>query len=462
MEREINLLIVDDEPEIRKTFSDILSIMGYRASTAGNGEEALEKLDEEFFDLLLLDHILPHSELQGLDILKLSRERYPDLAAIMITGHGTVPLVSDAFKAGLLDFVQKPVRPNTLQSAVERALRVSALSRENRYLRHQLAATTDFGEIIGQTTELLDIQEQVRRLAAVDVPVLIQGESGTGKELIARALHYGGVRQDGPFIPVNCTAIATELQESELFGHVKGAFTGADSDKDGLFETASSGTLFLDEIGDSSIDTQRKLLRALEESKVRRVGTAVEIPVDVRIVAATSKKLDETIEAGAFDEALWYRLNVFSIVLPTLRDRRLDIPMLVDHFLKKHSSKLGKQITNVNQDALDALVAYNWPGNVRELENIIQRAIILTDSDIITADALPDDLTGSSEADIGDLTVLRFSEAKRRFEASYIETQLRRTGGNISQAARASGMDRNNFRDKMRGYGIDPEAFAVP
>jgi len=461
LEREISLLIVDDELHVRETFSEILSEMGYRISVASSGEEALEKLDAEFFDLLLLDHMLPNSELQGLDILKLSRERYPNISAIMVTGHGTVPLVSDAFKAGVLDFVQKPVRPDALLSAVERALQVSALSRENRYLRHQLTERVDFEEIIGQAPEILGIHEQVRRLAAVDVPVLIQGESGTGKELIARALHYSGLRKSGPFIPVNCTAIATELQESELFGHVRGAFTGADSDKDGLFEAASGGTLFLDEIGDASLDTQRKLLRASEDAKIRRVGTAVEIPIDVRIVAATCRKLEEEIRAGEFDDALLYRLNVFSIVLPPLRERREDIPPLVDHLLSKHGSKLGKQITNVDQDALDILVEYNWPGNVRELENIVQRALILTDGDIITRDVLPDDLVGAPGTHLDDLTAFKFSEAKRRFEASYLEIQLKRTGGNISQAARASGMDRNNFRDKMRSHGIDPKEFVV-
>ena len=457
MAREISLLIVDDEPRIREDFSTFLTEAGYRVSTAGSGKEALEKLDAEFFDLLLLDHRLPDPEIQGLDVLRISRERYPDIAAIVITGHGTVPLASDAFRSGALDFIEKPVRIPDLLSTVDRALKLSALGRENRYLRHQLAAAYDFGGIIGQTPGILKIHEQMRRLSVVDVPVLIQGESGTGKELVARALHYGGLRKSGPFVPVNCTAITAALQESELFGHVRGAFTGADSDKAGLFETASDGTLFLDEIGDAGLDTQRKMLRALEESKIRRVGTSVEIPVQVRVVAATSRDLGEHIRSGVFDEGLFYRVNGFSIVIPPLRERREDIPLLVDHFLKKRGPKLGKHIAVVHQDALDILMNYDWPGNVRELENIIQRAMILTDGEIITADVLPDDLVGSTGTGMDDLTSVRFSEAKRSFEKLYVEAQLRKTKGNISQAAKISGMDRSNFREKMRHHGIDAE-----
>lgn len=458
MDRKVSLLIVDDDPRILDSFSEVLTGKGYKVSTAASRKEALAKLDEEFFDLLLLDllldHKLPESELQGLEILKIARERYPDIAAIIITAYGTVPLASDAFKSGVLDFIEKPVDNRTLLNAVERALRLSALSRENRYLRHQLVAAHGFTDIIGQTPEILKIHEQMRRLAIADVPVLIRGESGTGKELIAKALHYSGMRKNGAFVPVNCAALTTELQESELFGHVKGAFTGADSGKQGLFEIASGGTLFLDGIEGASLETQRKLLRALQESKIRRVGTSVEIPVNVRIIAATRRDLSEYIQSGKFDDGLFHRLSVFTITMPPLRERYGDIPLLVNHFLRKHGPKLGKQITEADQDTLQLLMTYNWPGNVRELENIIQRAMILADSEIITADALPDNLVISKAKNRTDLTSFRFSEAKHRFEKSYVEAQLRRTKGNISKAAKASGMSRNNFKGKMKNHKV--------
>lgn len=459
MGREIRILIVDDDQLILDGFSEVLTEEGYMVSPATSGTEALAKLDEEFFDLLLLDHRLPEPGPQGLDLLKISRKRYPDIAAIIVTGYGTMLLASDAFKLGVLDFVEKPVENRTLLDAVERSLRLSALSRENRYLRYQITAAYDSTDIVGLSPEMLEIHEQVRRLASVDIPVLIQGKSGTGKELVARALHDGGKRKAGAFIAVNCTTLTPELQESELFGHVRGAFTGADSDKQGLFETASGGTLFLDEIGDASLRTQRNLLRALQGSKIRRVGTSVEIDVDVRVVAATRRDLDEHIRSGKFDEGLFYRLRVDTIAMPPLRERREDIPLLVNHFLKKHGSKQGKQIGEVDQKTLRLLMEYDWPGNVRELENIIQRATILSDGEVITADALPDDLAISETKNGTDLTPLKFSEAKRRFEKSYVEAQLSRTKGNISQAAKASGMSRNNFKDKMRKHEASAEAF---
>ena len=386
------ILIIDDEAAIRESLETLLELEGYTIEVAVNGEAGLERIEENSYDLVLLDLALPGKS--GLEILPLIRERHPSLPVIMITAYGKVENVVDAIRSGAQNFVQKPWDNEKLLADIRSAIGLYRAEQENIHLRRAMKQRYNFANIIGKSEVMLRIFDLVAQVAPSRSTVLIQGESGTGKELIAKALHSSSPRKDKPFIAVNTGSMSTDLLESTLFGHVKGAFTSAIASKKGLFEVANSGTLFLDEIGNMGMDTQAKILRVLQDKRFMQLGGVQEIQVDVRIIAATNVDLRQAVRDGRFREDLFYRLNVISIDLPPLRSRREDIPLLAAHFLKHYADENGVPPRSLAPDALRALIDYDWPGNVRELENAIERGVVLSSSAVIGADLLPGHLTG--------------------------------------------------------------------
>jgi len=386
------ILIIDDEAAIRESLETLLSLEGFLVETATNGEEGLDRIQQNIYDLVLLDLALPGKN--GLEILQLIREFQPALPVIMITAYGKVDNIVDAIRLGAQNFVQKPWDNDKLLADIRSAIGRYHAEEENLQLRRALKQRYSFSNIVGKSEAMLRIFDLVAQVAPSRSTVLIQGESGTGKELIAKALHSNSGRKDKPFVPVNTGAMPTDLLESTLFGHVKGAFTSAVSAKKGLFEVANNGTLFLDEIGTMGMDTQAKVLRVLQDRRFMQLGGIQEIQVDVRIIAATNVDLKQAVREGKFREDLFYRLNVIAIDLPPLRSRREDIPLLVAHFLKHYTDENGFSERTLAADALRALVDYDWPGNVRELENAIERGVVLSSGPVIGADLLPGHLTG--------------------------------------------------------------------
>ncbi|MGC2162129.1 MAG: sigma-54 dependent transcriptional regulator [Silvibacterium sp.] len=388
------ILIIDDEAAIRESLETLLALEGYSVETAINGEEGLERIEERFYDLILLDLALPGKS--GLEVLPLIRERQPSLPVIMITAFGKVDNVVDAIRSGAQNFVQKPWDNEKLLADIRSAIGRYHAEEENIQLRRAMKQRYSFSNIIGKSDVMLRIFDLVAQVAPSRSTVLIQGESGTGKELIAKALHAHSPRKDKPFVAVNTGSMPTDLLESTLFGHVKGAFTSAIAAKKGLFEVANAGTLFLDEIGNMGIDTQAKILRVLQDKRFMQLGGVQEIQVDVRIIAATNVDLRQAVRDGKFREDLFYRLNVISVDLPPLRSRREDIPLLAAHFLKYYAEENGLPPRSLAPDALRALVDYDWPGNVRELENAIERGVVLSSGPVIGSELLPGHLTGRS------------------------------------------------------------------
>ena len=388
------ILIIDDEAAIRESLETLLALEGYTVETAVNGEEGLERIEEKFYDLVLLDLALPGKS--GLEILPLIRERNPTLPVIMITAYGKVDNVVDAIRSGAQNFIQKPWDNEKLLADIRSAIGRYHAEEENIQLRRAMKERYSFSNIIGKSEAMLRIFDLVAQVAPSRSTVLIQGESGTGKELIAKALHANSPRKDKPFVAVNTGSMPTDLLESTLFGHVKGAFTSAISAKKGLFEVANGGTLFLDEIGNMGMDTQAKILRVLQDKRFMQLGGVQEIQVDVRIIAATNVDLRQAVRDGRFREDLFYRLNVISVDLPPLRSRREDIPLLTAHFLKYYAEENGLPPRTLAPDAMRALIDYDWPGNVRELENAIERGVVLSSNSLIGADLLPGHLTGRS------------------------------------------------------------------
>lgn len=386
------ILIVDDEAAIRESLETLLTLEGYAVDSAVNGEEGLERIEEQAYDLVLLDLALPGKS--GLEILPLIRERHPSLPVIMITAYGKVDNVVDAIRSGAQNFVQKPWDNEKLLADIRSAIGRYHAEEENIQLRRAMKQRYSFSNIIGKSEVMLRIFDLVAQVAPSRSTVLIQGESGTGKELIAKALHANSPRKDKPFVAVNTGSMSTDLLESTLFGHVKGAFTSAIAAKKGLFEVANSGTLFLDEIGNMGMDTQAKILRVLQDKRFMQLGGVQEIQVDVRIITATHVDLRQAVREGRFREDLFYRLNVISIDLPPLRSRREDIPLLAAHFLKYYTEENGLPPRTLASDAMRALVDYEWPGNVRELENAIERGVVLSSGSLIGAELLPGQLTG--------------------------------------------------------------------
>ena len=445
-----SILIVDDEESIRFSLKGGLEDEGYHTLLAADGEEAVQVIEKNEIDLILLDIWMPGKD--GLQILEeLNKDGFRPPVIIM-TGHGSIDTAIRATRLGALDFIEKPLDLNKIIITINNTLHLRALEEENALLRKK-AEKDD--EIVGNSPAIRNLKEQIDRAAPSDAWVLILGENGTGKELVARRLHKKSRRNKQPFVEVNCAAIPQELIESELFGHEKGAFTGATERRRGKFDLANNGTLFLDEIGDMSLPTQAKILRILQEQRFERVGGSQTIQVDVRVLTATNKDLEKEIEEGRFRQDLYYRLNVIPINVPRLVDRKEDIPELVEHFLKMYASLKGGKKKTMTEGAVKKLMQHDWPGNVRELKNIVERLVIMTPGDTITADdIIPLSSRSSSETDrLIDIPLLK--DARAQFEKIFIESKLKECGFNISRTADLIGVERSNLHRKIKGLGID-------
>ena len=414
------ILIVDDEKGIRATLGAILNDEGYRPLAVSSGGDALVRVGEEVPDLVILDIWLPGMD--GIDTLAEMKRQWPELPVIMVSGHGTIETAVKATKLGAYDFLEKPLSLEKTLLVIDRALKHARLERENRILRERIERAH---EIIGTSPPITELRRQISTAAPTNGRVLIFGENGSGKELVARAVHALSARRKMPFVEVNCAAIPDELIESELFGHEKGAFTGAIVRRRGKFELADGGTLFLDEVGDMSLKTQAKVLRALEEQTVERIGGHEPIRVDVRVLAASNQALPDLIAQGRFRDDLFYRLNVIPIEVPPLRRRREDIPLLVDHFLKTFSAEHGKRPKTLSGEAMGSFLAYDWPGNVRELRNMVERLVIMTAGDTITPEDLPPPLKPREVVDLREGGQRSLREAREAFERAYILGELR-------------------------------------
>lgn len=382
------LLIVEDEKTLCESLKRVLAKDGYEVTVLDSAESALKNIEEEAYDLVISDITLPG--IDGIELLRRIKEKFPDQIVIIITAYASIETAVGALRAGAYDYIIKPIIHEEIKRIVRNALRERALVAENVILRKQIEEKYDFEKIVGESKEITSLISEVKKIANSKSNVLLLGETGTGKELIARAIHYNSARKDNPFVPINCSAIPENLLESELFGHVKGAFTGAAGSKRGLFEEANGGSLFLDEIGELSQQLQAKLLRVIDDGQVRPVGGVQSRTVDARIIAATNRDIVKAVHEGLFREDLYYRINVVTITLPPLRDRKEDILILARHFLEKYSQEIGKQVKSIDDAALRILMAYNWPGNVRELRNIIERAVLITDSNTIFPEHLPE------------------------------------------------------------------------
>ncbi len=455
------ILVVEDERAIQLALSGLLRRQGYEVEVAGSGDDALAALADGAFDLVLTDLALGRGP-DGMDVLRGAKERRPECAVVMITAHGSEAIAVEAMKAGAEDYVPKPFDNDEIRMVVQRALERTRLERENRLLREQIQRQYGFENLIGAGPSMQQVFQMLQKVAETDLTVLVLGESGTGKELVAQALHNRSPRKDRPFVAVNCAAISRELVESELFGHEKGAFTGADARRVGRFEAAECGTIFLDEIGDMAPETQAKVLRVLQERSFERVGGTQPIAVDVRVVAATHRNLAEDVAKNRFREDLYYRLKVVEIELPPLRDRREDVPALAQRFLEEVTERLGLEKKRLGDDSLARLARHAWPGNVRELHNVIERAAVLSAGAIIEESDL--NLGSDARSDASGLTSiegLAFSEAKKlaveQFERAFLLQALRRSGGNISRAAESVGMVRQSLQQKIRELGLRSE-----
>ncbi|NOS35350.1 MAG: response regulator [Deltaproteobacteria bacterium] len=448
-----SVMVVDDERDIRTSLEGVLRDEGFQVSLAQDGEEALKRLEGAVVDIVLLDIWMPG--MYGLEVLGKMKERDRDLPVIMISGHGTIDTAVKATKLGAYDFIEKPLSLDKVILIINHALNQRMLSEENRVLREEIAK--DY-EIIGTSSAIETLKTSIMRVAPTRSWVLITGENGTGKELVARNIHYFSNRSSKPFIEVNCAAIPEELIESELFGYEKGAFTGAVGSKKGKFDMADGGTILLDEIGDMSLKTQAKVLRILQEQRFERVGGTAGIEVDVRVIAATNKDLSEEIKGGRFREDLFYRLNVIPFHIVPLRERRDDIPIFVEHYLRRFSTEIGGADKSIAREALSCLINYPWPGNVRELKNLMERLFIMSPKSEIAADDLPPSIReGRRSVELlppsPSMGTLR--EARREFEREFILHKIEEYDGNISKTAEAIGIERSHLYRKMRGYGIE-------
>jgi DNA-binding NtrC family response regulator len=453
---------VDDETPIRRMVQRALEREGFRVVTFASATELFAALQGEDSDteLVLTDLHMPG--IDGMGVLEHLKQHRPSVPVVFLTGEGTVSSAVAAMRLGAFDYLVKPIDPiDRLAAAVRRALDYRRLVERNRVLEGKLSAAERYDQIVGRSAAMHEVLSLIDSVANVDVSVLIFGESGTGKELVARAIHEGSWRGAKPFVPVNCGALTESLLESELFGHVRGAFTGALDARRGLFEEASGSTLFLDEVGELPLVTQVKLLRVLQEGEVRPVGANQPRKVDVRIVAATHCNLDEAVAQGSFREDLFYRLNVMAIEIPPLRERRDDIVALTDHFIRKHAEKTGRGVVAIDEACLERLCSYPWPGNARELENVILRAMVLAKSDVLTDVLLPANVRGAQPAvDPGEDPVgLPLAEAREVFERRYLQGALSRACGNVAEAARLAGLDPSNMRRSLKRMGIDPKTY---
>jgi two-component system response regulator HydG len=448
----MNILIVDDEPTIREACGEVAQLTGMNATMVATAEEAIEVLENSAVDILLTDLMLPHTS--GLELLKQVHDTHPNLPVIVLTQYGTIDSAVAATRMGAIDYVTKPFRVEELRARLERASRAVELQQENQLLREQLRTRPGFGGIIGVSERMQRVYKTIQKVSQHEYPVLILGESGTGKELVARSVHYSGARKDRTFVPVDCSSLVPTLIESELFGYVKGAFTGALHGKQGLLEAANGGTLFLDEIGEMPVDLQSKLLRVLQEREVKPVGSTERRRIDVRIIAATNRDLEIGINSGNFRQDLYFRLNVVQITLPALRERKSDIPLLVTSFLDKFCDP-QRPARTISEDAMRRLISYDWPGNVRELENAIERAVALGSGPILHVGDLPSSLQyPTSERAPEKDELLPLEELERRA----ILRTLRQTTGDKLAAARILGIGKTTLYRKLKQYHMEPAA----
>ncbi|HED11801.1 MAG TPA: sigma-54-dependent Fis family transcriptional regulator [Caldithrix abyssi] len=447
------ILVVEDEHDTLELMAEVFLNKGYRVDKASNGIEALRSVKVNEPDIILTDILMPGMD--GMELLRNLAKDYPHIPVIMITAYGTIDNAVEAMKLGAKDYITKPLRFEELTSKVERITQLSSLIKENEFLLNKLQQKYDFTNIIGKTSKIKDLLELVRDVAATNATALIRGESGTGKELIANAIHYNSSRMKRPFIKINCAVLAESLLESELFGHVKGAFTGAIKDKVGRFELANGGTLFLDEIGDISLKMQSQLLRVLQQGEFERVGGTETLRVDVRIIAATNKNLEEAMERGEFRQDLFYRLNVIPITVPPLRERREDIQYLVSHFIEKFNKIYGKNIREITPKAMAILKNYDYPGNIRELENLIERIVVLNRVDVIDLENLPS-IVPASSAENGNVNLDGgLTQAVEEYERKLILMALEENGYNKVQTAKALKINRSTFNSKLKKYSIN-------
>jgi DNA-binding NtrC family response regulator len=460
------ILIVDDEVRMQRIFEINLSPK-YEVLTAGDGEGALRIAKTQNITLMVTDLKMPG--MSGMSLLKEVRKVLPDLPIIIMTAYGTVESAVQAMKDGVVDYILKPIKMDEMELLIEKTLSLLRLEDENRDLRQELKSIYGPQNIVGDHPAMRKVTQLIRQVAGTKATVLIQGESGTGKELVARAIHYESDRSSKPFVVINCAAIPGSLLETELFGHEKGAFTGALKAKRGRLELADRGTLFLDEIGEMPRELQVKILRVLEEQKFQRVGGTEDVEVDNRIIAATNRDLKQAVEAGDFRDDLYYRLNVFTILLPPLRERKEDIPLLVEHFLAKHREAFKKKVDGVSEPALQRLMNYSWPGNARELENAIVRALVLCHFDCLEVGDLPEELSTEekgqeAKAPVDKEELKRVKKEaqqkiKEEIEKNFILEALRHGEGNIVRSAVKVGMDRRQFQNMIKKYGISKKDF---
>lgn len=449
------ILVIEDKESMAEMLKETLEAEGYSVISAGDGMEGIRRLKEERIDLVLTDLKLPKKS--GIDILKAVKEENQLVPVIVMTAFGSVEIAVEAMKAGAFDFITKPFDTDHLLMLMKRALENQRLLTENILLKEEFASKFGFPRIIGKSEKIRDVAQIVQKVAPTKTTVLLLGESGTGKELFARAIHNLSNQQNYPFVPINCAAIPRDLLESELFGHEKGSFTGADAKKLGKFELADRGTIFLDEVGDMELAIQSKLLRAIEEGEIERIGAGRTIKVDVRIVAASNKDIERAVEDKKFREDLYYRLNVFPIKIPPLRERREDIPLLVEYFINKYCLEIKTPVKSISKETLDMLMNYHWKGNVRELENTIERAVILCDGDVITREhfALSKQSFFETAKKLDGTLEEVAKEALRAAETRRIISALRETRGNKSRASEILRVSYKTLLTKIKEYGIE-------
>ena len=454
------ILVVDDEEIVIRSCVRALADDEHQVDAARGGAEALEKIEAERYDVVVLDIMMPNMD--GLEVLQRVKEAHPDIEIVMVTGLSQIDTAVRSMKLGAFDYIPKPFDPDELKVVVDRALERRRLVQENLQLKTQVSSKYRFENIIGSSPRMQEVYRLIAQCAPTNTTVLLTGESGTGKELIARAIHYNSLRKDKPIVPVDCTSLSENLLESELFGHVKGAFTGAIAAKRGLLEVAEGGTVFLDEIGNIPLSIQAKLLRVIQEREFKAVGDTRTRSANIRLIAATNKDLKSMVADGSFRDDLFYRINIFPIRLPPLRERRADIPGLAFHFLKACSAELEKKVSHISDGAMGVLVNHDWPGNVRELENTVQRAVILASDSVIRkahlASFIDADDSQASVPKTGD-ELKRTKKAAREksvevIEKDFVLEALRRNGWNVTRSAGETGMQRANFQALMKKHGV--------
>jgi two-component system response regulator AtoC len=452
------LLIVDDEENMRHMLSSLLAKAGYRVDTASDGADALEMVDQTLYDFILCDLKMPH--MNGMEFFDTARDKLWATTVIMMSAYGSIDTAVEAMKKGAYDFISKPFKPDEVLLTLKKAEERESLKRENLWLKERIRKIQEnyhFGNMVAKSNAMLNVFKLAEKVAQYNTTVLIYGDSGTGKELIARGIHFAGQRAKKSLIPVNCGSIPENLLESELFGYKKGAFTGADKDKKGLFEEANGGTIFLDEIGELPLSLQVKLLRVLQENEIRAVGDSKTKKIDVRVIVATSKNLRDEVSKGAFREDLFFRLNVLPIMLPPLRERPEDIPLLSQHFIDRFNISLDKEIKGITPAAMSLLLKHNWPGNVRELENVIERGVVLAEDSLLLPENFPSELGEESKMGKMDDWFDGYSlkAAQKILEKKIITKALKTTNGNRTQAARILEISHPSLLSKIKAYDIN-------